>query len=108
MSSCPSGQQYVGVITKMKPLRTRSKELKQEVIAYMKKRKLDSIQVGDQKINLVNKRIKRTLNLKLLKQLIQDYTTEDTNQAQLHEFVEHVANHLDENAVVKESLQFKT
>lgn len=105
--SYEGGHKYIGLLSKMKPLREETKELKNQIICYMKKQDVSSLRVNDRQINLVNKRVKRTLNLRLLRRMVSTYTQDPVQQSTIRAFLDNVSDHLEQNAVVKEALQYQ-
>lgn len=99
---------YVSNLQKIKPLRQKTNQLKQQVMEHMQKQKLDSLQVDGKTIRLVTRSVSKSLSHRMLHTELDQYTDfDDDDKQRFREFLTHVKQQQKQNSTKKVSLQYK-
>lgn len=99
---------YVSNLQKIKPLRQKTNQLKQQVMEHMQKQKLDSLQVDGKTIRLVTRSVSKSLSHRMLHTELDQYTDfDDDDKQRFRDFLTHVKQQQKQNSTKKVSLQYK-
>lgn len=105
--SFSSGPQLIQTMSKMKPLRNKTKDLKQQLLSYMTSQNLKTCAVSDKTCTLYDRKVKKPMNKKMLAAQLQTYNADDRTKEQIEQFLQHCQNHLESTATVKPAIRIK-
>ena len=94
-------------MSRIKPLQQKSKNLKQELMRFMKEQKLQTCPVDDKTCTLYKRKVKKPMNRKLLLSQLEHYHTTPSTKEEIQRFIASAETHINTTAVEKDATRIK-
>ena len=105
--SFSQGSTLISTMNQMKPLQSKSKNLKTQLKEFMISHNLKSCSVADKTCTLYERKCRKPMTKKLLTAQLKSYEADSQTKESIQQFLSHVQSHINQNCVIKPAIRIK-